>query len=323
MRLVMKVNFLHKFLMVGILLISITTHGQKKHLEEDAALNFQVHFFEALKQKAINNYSKAIESLEKCAEIDSESKTVDFEFSKNYLLLKNYNPAETFIDKALKRDPNNIYLLQHKVKIFKEQGSLKNAIELQMKIIKIKPKFSDELVLLYIQNKDYKLAENLIVEIKKNAMSTTKTNFYNVFLEKRKKPNKNFSKSNVTSTKNADIETLKKIYDEKKDFKVLKEILIKEAKDEVYDLLNSDCRAALELFPVQPFLYKMNGLALLNLGKYIEAITVLTIGIEFVIDDKKMEADFYELLSKNYMSLNNKSESIKYQQKAEALRKKQ
>lgn len=319
----MKINFLHQLIMAGILIISVAAHAQKKNLEEEADLNFQTHFFEALKQRAINNYSKAIESLEKCTEFNPENDAVEFEFSKNHLLLKNYDQAETFINKALISDPNNIYLLQHKVKIIKEQGDLKEAIEHQKRIIELQPKFSDDLVLLYIQNKNYKLAESLIEKIDKNALSTTKTNFYKTFLEKRKEPQKNSSKLNVLSIENADIETLRKLYSEKKDFKVLKELLIKEANEEVYDVLNTDSQAALELFPAQPIVYKMNGLALLELGKYNESISVLRIGIEFVIDDKIMEADFYELLSRNYLSLNNKSEFIKYKQKAEALRKQQ
>jgi tetratricopeptide (TPR) repeat protein len=309
--------------MFGILIISVTVHSQKKNLEEDTALNFQTHFFEALKQRAINNYSKAIESLEKCAEIDKENDAVEFEFSKNHLLLKNYDQAEVFINKALKSDPNNIYLLQHKVKINKAQGDLKEAIEDQKRIVEMQPKLSNDLVLLYIQNKNYKLAEGLIENIDKNALSTTKTNFYKAFLEKRKEPQKNSSKSNTLSIENADIETLRKLYTKKKDFKVLKELLIKEAKEEVFDVLNTDSRMALELFPAQPIVYKMNGLALLELGKYNESISVLRIGIEFVIDDTIMEADFYELLSRNYLSLNKNSEAIKYKQKAEALRKQQ
>jgi predicted Zn-dependent protease len=316
----MKVNFLHHIAMLGIFIISIASNAQNETLAEEENLNFQRHFFEALKQKAINNYGKAIESLEKCAEIDGESKAVEFEMAKNHLLLKNYIPAEIFINKALKRDPNNVYMLQHKVKLLKEQGRLKEAIVGQKQLIEIQPNLSDNLVLLYIQNKNYDLAENLIKKIHEDALSTTKTNFYTSFLEKRKKPLKKVKKTNEPNTDNANIETLRKLYKEKGEFGVLKELLSKEAIEEDFDLLNTDSEAALELFPAQPIIYKMNGLSLFRLGKYNESISVLRTGIEFVIDDISMEADFYELLSKNYLSLNNQPEYIKYKQKAEALR---
>ncbi len=55
-----------------------------------------------------------------------------------------------------------------------------------------------------------------------------------------------------------------------------------------------DSKEALELFPAQPYLYKMNGFASNKLGKYNEAIDVLTLGIDFVIDNTILEADFYE-----------------------------
>ena len=62
----------------------------------------------------INLFGKAIGSLEKCNQLDSENVAVDFELSKNYLLLKKYFEAEIFIDKALEKEPNNKYLILHK-----------------------------------------------------------------------------------------------------------------------------------------------------------------------------------------------------------------
>ena len=75
------------------------------------------------------------------------------------------------------------------------------------------------------------------------------------------------------------------------------------------------------MFPAQPFLYKINGLALNKLGKYKEAIDVLTLGIDFVIDNNPMEADFYEQLSISYEGLKQLNKALKYKQKAEKLRK--
>ena len=121
----MKNKKLHTYLLVGIILISTFSYAQKINSVEENNLKFQTHFFEALKQKAIKNYSKAIESLEKCYEIDSLNLAVEFELSKNKLLLKNYFEAELFINKALIKEPNNSYLLRHKVAIFSAQRNFK------------------------------------------------------------------------------------------------------------------------------------------------------------------------------------------------------
>lgn len=83
-----------------------------------------------------------------------------------------------------------------------------------------------------------------------------------------------------------------------------------------------DSKQALELFPAQPYLYKINGLALNKLGKYNEAIDVLTIGIDFVIDNMEMETGFYEQLIIGYQGLNNQNEVAKYKQKMQDLRQK-
>jgi tetratricopeptide (TPR) repeat protein len=315
----MRYGFLHKLFLGGIVLISSISYAQKNNSEEENNLKFQSYFFEALKQKALNNYSKAIVSLEKCYELDSTSLAIEFEFSKNYFLLNNYNEAQLFIDKALEKEPDNIYLLRHKIGIFKTQRNFPEAIDLQKKLIQTHPHYSDELVLLYIQNKNFEKAEKLIDKIEKKALKTSRINGFKKFLENRKTTSK---KANLAQSpiNNEDIETLKKLYIDKKDFQILQQILMKELENDLFELLRVDSEDGLELFPAQPFLYKMNGIALNKLGKYNEAINVLTIGIDFVIENNIMEADFYEQLSISYEGLGDKNEALKYKQKAKQLR---
>lgn len=317
----MRTKYLYGLIAVGMLFISSFSYGQKTTIEEENSLKFQTHFFEALKQKAIKNYGKAIGSLERCNEIDSLNVSVLFEFSKNHLELNNYFEAELFIDKALKFEAENRYLLQHKVAILKAQRNFNKAIEVQKKIGKLQPKESEELVFLYIQNQNFVEAEALIAEIEENAMATLRIKSFKSFLENRKSVQEKREKPVEITTGNSDIETLKKSYAENKDFKTVKEILDNEAAGELFEAVYADSKEALELFPEQPFLYKMNGLALNKLGKYNEAIAVLSIGIDFVIDNSAMEADFYEQLSISHEKLGNKSEAIKYKQRSAALRK--
>jgi tetratricopeptide (TPR) repeat protein len=312
----MKSNYLHKIVFVGILIISTISYCQNINIEEERDLEFQTHFFEALKQSAIKNYSKAIERLEKCNQIDSSSLAVKFEFSKNYLLNKNFFEAEIFIDKALSKESNNPYLLAHKVAIFKAQKAFEKAISIQKKLVEIKPVYGDELVLLYIQNQNFVEAEKLVSEIEENGLKTLEINEYKEFLEKRKTVNNSLE----NQVENSDLETLKKLYSENKEFSVLQKLIKKEENLNLFSLLYEDSGKALELFPTQPFLYLMNALALNKLGKYKEAITVLTIGIDFVIEDNEMEADYYEQFSISYMGLGNNNDALKYKQRIEQLR---
>lgn len=327
----MKRHFLYSLILVGILLSSTICYAQEISLQEiitgkkdlskeEKDLQFQTHFFEALKQKAINNYSKAIESLEQCYQIDTSSAAVEFEFSKNYLLLKNYFEAEIFIDKALENEPNNVYLLSHKVLIYKNQRNFSEAIKIQKKLIAINPKYTEDLVLLYLQNREFENAKNLIVEVEKNALASTRIIGYKRYLASRLSPTDSLTIEKNAPTKISNLDDLKKQYATKKDYKTLQNILNYELENELFDLLFTDSKNGLELFPSQPFLYHLNGLALNKLGKYNEAIAVLTIGIDFVIENNTLEADFYEQLSMSYEGLNKKTEALKYKQKAEKLR---
>ena len=327
----MKSTFLFGLFLMGILVFPNNLYaqkvvvdelitGEKEQLIENKNLEFQTHFFEALKQKAINNFSKAIESLENCYAIDSTSKAVEFEFSKNYLLLKRYIEAEIFIDKALLKDPKNVYLLMQKVEIYKAQRNFGSAIKIQKEIIAIHPTYSDALVLLYLQNQNFEKAENLIAEIEDKALATSKIKGYKQYIENRKKAMASSTAKPEKADEPSDINTLKKKYETNKDFKLLTQILNTELKSDSFDTLYSDSTEGLELFPTQPFLYQINGLALNKLMKYNEAIAVLSIGIDFVIDDNEMEANFYEQLVIAYEGLKNESEALKYKQKAQKLR---
>jgi tetratricopeptide (TPR) repeat protein len=316
----MNLKKLHNLFLIGIALCSCFSYAQNIDNQEVQDLKFQEYFFEALKQSATNNYSKAIENLEKCAEIDSVSLAVDFEFSKNYLLLKKYYEAEAFINNALVKDPENRHLLKHKVSILRAQRNYKDAIEIQKQLVELKPIYNDELVLLYIQNREFSKAEDLIAEIEDKALTTLKIRRFKNYLTNRKKLNKKEVKTAKNLSENTSIEALKNSYDKNKDFKTLLRILSYELENNLFELLHKDSKNALELFPAQPILYQLNGYALNKLKKYNDAIDVLTIGIDFVIDNNEMELNFYNQLIISFEAINNTKEVLKYKQKAAQLK---
>ena len=176
------------------------------------------------------------------------------------------------------------------------------------------------MVLLYAQNKEYKKAEKLILDVEKNGLTTTRLKGLKKYLSNRNTLQQ-FKKKPQTLKNNLSLEILRNRYKEKKDFKVLKEILNIEIKTKQFEQAYINSKSALELFPSQPFVYKINGTALNELGKYSEAIAVLSIGIDFVIDNQ-MEADFYDQLSLAYKGLNNDKEALKFKQKADKTREK-
>lgn len=75
----------------------------------------------------------------------------------------------------------------------------------------------------------------------------------------------------------------------------------------------------LEIFPAQPMLYLLNGIAHNNLAAHNEAITSLTTGIDYLFDDPKMEKDFYEQLSIAYTAKGDVVKAATYTKKAQAI----
>lgn len=76
---------------------------------------------------------------------------------------------------------------------------------------------------------------------------------------------------------------------------------------------------ALEIFPSQPIFYLLRGVAFNNLNNFEEAETVLKEGLDYLIDDRKMEIDFYTELAKAYNGMKNEENASEYLQKAKSL----
>ena len=77
---------------------------------EDIAMatdDYQDAFYESLKQKGIENYDKAIASLDKCIKLKPNDAVAYFELGKNYLALKDYKNAQDAFEKATQLNPKN------------------------------------------------------------------------------------------------------------------------------------------------------------------------------------------------------------------------
>ena len=105
----MKIKkYLVTSLFFGILLCPVLAFAQAE--PDDIALaedKFQDNFYESLKQKGIENYDKAVLSLEKCLAAQPENPVVNYELGKNYLSLKDYKKAYDYFQKASVLDPKN------------------------------------------------------------------------------------------------------------------------------------------------------------------------------------------------------------------------
>ena len=236
-----------KYLFLGVFLANLNVLAQvdeaeqkvldsiaaKKNIEElqeeQKDLNFQKFFFKALQQKAIGNYDKALEALEQCQYIKKDEVAVIFEFSKNYFAQEKFFEATAFAEKAIEKQGEDIYLLEHLKNIYVRQKDYKRALEIQLKIVSQKPQNQADLIILYIRNNRIEDARQLLVDLEKKGL-----------LSERLAPFKDslFPNTNRTITseekpkqlENRSLDELKESYTNKKTFQLLKEILSQQLK---------------------------------------------------------------------------------------------
>ncbi|MHC0439623.1 tetratricopeptide repeat protein [Flavobacterium sp. 3-210] len=120
---------------------------------EDIAMapdEYQDAFYESLKQKGIENYDKAIVSLEKCIKLKPNDAVAYFELGKNYFALKDYQNANTAFEKATQLNPKNKWYWLGIYDVSYETKNYPLAIETIQKIIVFDEEYKDDLISLYM-----------------------------------------------------------------------------------------------------------------------------------------------------------------------------
>ncbi len=151
---------------VAILLVPSAFYAQEE--PDDIALAtdaFQESFYEALKQKGIDNNDKAITALEKCLEMEPKNPTVYFEMGKNYLAMKNYKKAYESFETASNLNPENKWALVGMYDVRYETRDWPGAIEIVKRLIDFKADYKEDLVSLYMNTQQFDKALDLINEL--------------------------------------------------------------------------------------------------------------------------------------------------------------
>ncbi len=408
---------------------------------------FQELFYEALKQKGIENYDRAAEALQKCIDIDNSVPVLYFELGKSYNKLKNFGAAEDAFKEAVKKDPDNEWFLDELYGFYVSQKEHDKAIKTVKQLVRFHPDYKEDLASLYERTKKYDEAleildaldtefgisvsrdimrnriyeasgrkkdqiKNLETRVENNpdkesnylalilrysennekekafetAKELLKINpnsqlvhlaLYKFYLDdnaaekaiesmkivvksteikpeaklkvltdfvKFVKENPEYETDLVEATamvsdsnnsksvielghyylaKNDKVKALENFEAalklEPNNFEVLKNTMLLYIDLKKFDLAKEKSSDALELYPSQPLLYLIHGVALNELNQPKEALESLETGLDYIIDDTKMEADFYNQLSKAYTLLNNTTKAKTFSDKAKQL----
>ena len=409
---------------------------------------YQEFFFEALKQKGIENYERAVEALNECLKINDSKPIIYFELGKNYNQLKNFGAAEEVLKKAIAMQPDNEWFLDELYDVYYRQDDIDNTIKTVKKLIKYHPDYKQDLATLYIKKEKYKAALNVLDELDaalgtnevrdkmrnaiynktgdagdridnlkeriasdpnnednhlqliyrysqtgkpKKAFEAAKNllrikpesklvhlALYKFYLDggqtekaissmklvlntpeiddqvKSKvlkdfvafvAKNPQYEKDLIEATDNAttekDVQSLSdlgayylKVGDKAKalsnyeealrktpnDFKLLRDVILLQIDLGQFEEAKNQSTYALGLYPAQPILYLLNGVANNNLNNPKAAIEHLEMGLDFLVENPQMERDFYVQLSKAYKLENNNTKSKAFAKKADAIK---
>lgn len=141
---------------------------------------FQENFFEALKQKAIENYELALVALkkaERAAKNNEESKSVVyFEMGKNQKHLKHFDDAEENFNKVLEFQGERLDVMEALYDLYYLKRDYTNAIPLVKKLILKDEDYKEDLANLYHRTKQYDAALTLLDELDESWGETTYRN---------------------------------------------------------------------------------------------------------------------------------------------------
>jgi len=170
----MNRNTFFCFFFFGMLCASYCAIAQDTGLEPTDDLGnvsdeFQEHFFEALKQKGIENYELALNALKKAenaAKKDPEQEAVVFfETGKNLTFLKRYDQAEENFQKVIAFQGDRMDVMEALYDLYYLQRNYDKAIPLVKKLLVIDPDYKEDLANLYQRTKQYDEALELLDEL--------------------------------------------------------------------------------------------------------------------------------------------------------------
>lgn len=293
-----------KIVFLIITCIGLTAaHGQE---EESAELyleeytdEFQERFFEALKQKGIENYDRAVNLLLECKQMEPGISTIDHELAKVYLNQKDWVSALEYSIDALKSQPENYWYASTFTKALQPQGrtstDLSARIPFQNEILK------QNLASIYYGQRNYKEALKILKEMKMSGFTNELTAKIRDSIDMAsKKMARSLPEEEEVNVEETDpLEVYKKRFD-----------TLLTAED--YTGLEAAAAEALEMYPSQPYFYLMMGKAFSLNNNKKEAVKVLEASLDFLLEDTALADEIYRELADAYKAMGNPTKANMY-----------
>ncbi|UBZ15891.1 hypothetical protein LDL77_09275 [Flagellimonas marinaquae] len=297
----MKKALLVWMVMGASFLVHYDTYAQEEQESADVYLEeytdeFQENFFEALKQKGIQNYDRAVGLFLKCKQLEPDNSVVDYELAKAYMLDKKYVQAQEYAIEALLSEPTDYWYLDNLLTILEKQGSPVETIK--QKIPYGNKKLQQNMAVSLFKMKKYGEASKVLDDIENSQLKSELNRKINDSLQQDRKPE-------IAPV----VESETDLDDPVAKLKAGMEQLI--AASEFKKLL-SDSQEALDAYPLQPYFYYAYGTALNNTGNPNKGIEVLESGLDYLLDDEGLKNKIYKQLSEGYSKIGDTQKANEY-----------
>lgn len=261
---------------------------------------FQERFFEALKEKGIENFDRAEALLLECKQMKPDNPVVDHELAKVLAARKELPSAEAYAVAAVAAQPSEYWYVKTLLDIlsaqYKQPESLEGALPLDMPALRL------NIGKWHLSRKEGAEALEFLRPLKGPQVEALRQ-LAGQYRESAVAPAQAKEEPPISEgIEEGDVQ----------DYTRRLEQLLGEENWEGAAALGGE---AVELYPLQPYFYMARGEALQNSGQNQAALEVLLMGEQLLLEGGPTALRIYQALEKAYMALGNSEKALEYQNK--------
>lgn len=259
---------------------------------------FQEKFFEALKEKGIENYDRAAALLQECKQMQPDNPVLDHELAKTLAASGDYPAAESYALKAVQAEPTEYWYLNTLMNIlkagFRSLDNVATGLPVTM------PAFRTNLAKWHLEQAEFERALGQIEGLPETPEVAQ--------LRSRAEHLADSTRHSARAAQNVQ----QPAGPEEGSTAYYMQLLEGHLSAGRWEEANTTGSEAIEMYPVQPFFYFARGQALLALGKAAEALGVLEMGEELLLEEGPLAQRLYKALEETHTALGNEEKARTY-----------
>jgi predicted Zn-dependent protease len=280
--------------------IGAQEEGSAELFTEEYTDRFQEVFFEAIKQKGIENYDRAEALFLEAKKLDPISPVIDHELAKVLLLEKEYARAERYALDAVRAQPGEYWFVHTLMEILEKQSKFPEAYPAELPLDL--PELRINLASWYLGQKQWDKAEDQLAPLP----ASSQVRLMKAQIARARLNELSAEALAVEKKTPSGEEGSAAAYEQE-----LRDLL----GEENWKSAEASSREALESYPLQPFFYYANGVSQLRQGRVPEAIDVLEEGEGVLLGNSEIAQLLYRALAEAHTRAGNTEKAKKYQNK--------